>query len=357
MKLWTWWARFRQEHADDPQRRRLVSTYSDAFAVRESQPARAVALLAEAAELAVRLDEPWWRLLYEKFHLDALMHFQRDFREVLQPALQIVQEIEKPEFAGFPEPYLIADTLLAAYLGIDAAGYPETIRDLLTRWESEVAEEPSTPRYLLLARRRDFACEQERWQDALEINHQELDLAAHDPDAERAMHFALFAHLASARLAHQRGDDMAFVESAERAQELAQRCRHLCEEAGAEAWLALARRRGRREEEARNAYERAVAGIQHLGIPPAPAYFTALAGYHQEVGDFEAALEIRSQELKAVRDRNRRLQECRVRMERCRLLVKLGRPVETELEEARNAAAQLRCPDTFVEQLEELQLK
>lgn len=357
MKLWTWCEQFRRKHVEDPQRLRLVKAYSEAFAVRETQPARAVAILAEAAELAARLAEPSWRLLYEKLRLDALMHFQRDFKDVLQPALQLAGELEKPEFAAFPEPYLLADTLLAAYLGIDATGYPETIRELLMRWEVEVPDEACTPRYLLLARRREFACAQERCEDALEINQLELNLAAHDPEAERAMHFGLFAHLASARLAQERGDDHVLIEAAQRAHDLAQRCRHLCEEAEAQAWLALAWRRAGRQEDAEIGYEKAVAGIQHLGIPPAPGYFTALGAFHQEVGDFEAALEIRSQELSTLRDRNRRLQECRVRVERCRLLAKLGRPVDVELEEARNAAGQLRCAEALVEQLEEIQVE
>jgi hypothetical protein len=122
MDLWTWFEQYREQHRHDAQRLRLANAYGAAYALRETQPGQAVALLTETRDLAERLQEPWWRLLYEKFRLDALVHFERDFREVLEAAMHLTAELAKPDFADVPEPYTVADTLLCAYLGIDAAG-------------------------------------------------------------------------------------------------------------------------------------------------------------------------------------------------------------------------------------------
>ena len=356
MNLWTWFEQYRAKNAHDAPRLRLVDAYSEAYALRESQPGRAVAIFSEARDLAERLREPWWRLLYEKFRLDALMHFQRDFREVLEVAMHLTAEAATPSFAELPEPYYIADTLLAAYLGIDAAGYPETIRETLTRWEGDVPAEPCPARYLLLARRRQFAMEEERWADADDLAERELELASHDPDAERAMHFSLFAYTAMCQLAYRRAADEVLAHAAERAVELAQRCGQACEEAEALAWLALAARRAGRDHQAQQAQRQAVGRMQHLGIPPAPGYFTALAAFHEQREDLDAALEVRSRELTAVHDHNRRWYECRTHLERCRLLARLGRPLAEPIEQALTAAAQLRCPDRYVDQLEQIQI-
>ncbi len=355
MNLWTWFEQYRAKNANDAQRLRLVDSYSEAYALRESQPGRAVAIFTEARDLAERLQEPWWRLLYEKFRLDALMHFQRDFREVLEVAMHLTAEMATTDFAGLPEPYAVADTLLVAYLGIDAVGYPETIRDTLTQWERSVPHEPCAARYLLLARRRQFAMEEERWEDAEDLAQRELDLASHDGDAERAMHFSLFAYEALCQLAHRRDADDVLIHSAQRAAELAQRCGHFCQEAEALAWLALARRRAGREHDAQAAHRQAIGRMQHLGIPPAPGYFTAVAAFHEQDGHLDAALEVRTRELTAVSDRNRRLHECRTHLERCRLLARLGRPLAEPVEQALTAVAQLRCPDRYVEELAEIQ--
>ncbi|MCS7047105.1 MAG: hypothetical protein NZO58_12175 [Gemmataceae bacterium] len=351
MDLGTWINQYRHDHAHDPRRRRLTEAYGEAYVLRETQPTRAVAILTEAVELAEQLDEPWWRLLCEKFRLDALMHFQRDFRDVLEPAWQLTSELKAPGFANFPEPYAVADTLLAAYLGIDAVGYAETLRSALSEWEAVVPSEPSAARYLLLARRRQFAVEQERWDDAEDWCQRELDLASHDPLAERAMHFSVFAHLAVCALAYHRGDDPILRDAAQRAADLAQRSGHSCQEAEAAAWRAVAERRAGREDVAQEALRQAAARLKHLGMPPTSGYFAALAAFYLERRQHEAAWDVLSRELATVRDRNRRLHECRIRLERCRLLTEMGRPVKEEVELALAAAAQVRYPDPFLAEL------
>ena len=283
------------------------------------------------------------------------MHFQRDFREVLEAAMHLAAELTAPAFAELPEPYAVADTLLSAYLGIDAAGYPETIRDMLSHWEARIPAEACTSRYLLLARRRQFALEEERWEDADDLCQRELELASHDPEAERAMHFSVFAYAARCQIARHGGIDTLLVQSAERAAELAERCGHASAAAEAQAWLALAARRRGQEQDALAAHRQAVARMQHLGIPPAPGYYAAIAAFHEEKGHFEAALEVRCRELTALRDRNRRLHECRAHIERCRLLARLGRLDDAALEQALAAAAQVRSPDRYVDELEGIQ--
>lgn len=355
MNLWTWSEQYGRQHAHDATRLRLVDAYSEAYALRETQPGRAVAVFEEARDLAERLVEPWWRLLHEKFRLDALMHFQRDFREVLEAAMHLTAELATPAFADLPERYIVTDTLLSAYLGIDATGYPETIRDTLTQWEGQTPAEPCSARYLLLARRRQFAVEEERWEDADDLCECELALASHDPEAERAMHYSVFAYVARCRIAHHCGVDELLIQSAERAAELAQRCGHACEEAEAQAWLALAARRSGREHEALMAHRQAVGRMQHLGIPPACGFFTASAAFHEEKGHFDVALEVRNRELTTLRDRNRRLHECRAHIERCRLLARLGRSTAEAMEQSLSAATQLRNPDRYVDELEAIQ--
>jgi len=357
MNLWDWFDRCRRRWLDerDMDRLRLVDAYSRAYACRETEPARAVAIFAEARDLAARLDEPWWRLMHEKFHLDALMHFQRDFRAVLEPARQLLLDVHVQTSAEFPEPALFRDTLLAAYLGIDAEGHADEIRELLTELDQSLAQEPSAARYLLLARRRQFALEQERFEDAADIVEGELELASHDPDAERAMHFSVFAHGGRCRIAHRRSADDLLTVAAGRGAELGQRCGLVGEQAEAQMWQALAARRVHREDEALLYHCQAIATRLKLGMPPSAAYFTAAAAFHEQAGDLAAALTIRDEELANVRGRNRRLQECRAHLERCRLLARLKRPLVEDLEQALTAAAQLRCPDRYVDELELIQ--
>ena len=46
--------------------------------------------------------------------------------------------------------------------------------------------------------------------------------------------------------------------------------------------------------------------------------------------------------------------ECQVRLKRCRLLARMGQPLDEEVTAARAAAARLRAPDWYLGQLERI---
>ncbi|HZT80212.1 MAG TPA: hypothetical protein VFA26_08320, partial [Gemmataceae bacterium] len=87
---------------NDRERLWLASAYGVAYQYRETNPDQALNLFAEAKQLADRLGEPWWALFYEHCKAHALLHFKRDYRNVLDVAVQNALAVRKPPNDQFP---------------------------------------------------------------------------------------------------------------------------------------------------------------------------------------------------------------------------------------------------------------
>src|SRR5262245_20391450 len=159
--------RFREKN--DQQRLRMVGCYVEAYQARETDPDRAFAAFTEGRRLAALLGEPWWVLFYENERIEALLHFKRDYRRVLDLAVACTLEVRKPANQAYPGRTSAWDSLVAAYIGIDAEGYADRIREALAYLEKEVTREPDGSRYLLLARQRIFAMERGQAKEAYDV--------------------------------------------------------------------------------------------------------------------------------------------------------------------------------------------
>lgn len=353
MTLWDFFEESRQEYLErgDKERLRLTLFYSQAYDHRESDPHRAATLLTEAKKLAEALEEPWWALIYDKFRIDALIHFLRDFTQVLDLAVAAALELRKPAFAHFPDRFGVYDSLVAAYQGIDAEGYAEKIEEALDLLGREAPPE-SDNRHLYLARRRIFAQEREQWDRAYEACQEELAQCEAAADAGLALHFSVFVHCALCQVVHRLGRKEELAEQADLAYDASRRRGQQCELAEAEAWQAVAALQAGEREGAVRLRRRALARAERLGMPPKAGFFEALAAYHEQQGDVEGVLETRTRELEHVAGRGRWLYETRLRLRHARLLQDLARPdADDAWRRAEETARKLRKPEAFLEQV------
>jgi hypothetical protein len=355
MNLGTWLRNCAREYENDPTKRRLIETLDEAFQVREDDPGDALHRYREGKELANRLGQKWWSLLFDKLQLDAKIHYLRDFRDLLEPAEACVREVGNNIYDKFPGSLAVHDTLVAAQLGIDAEGYSSNIREVLGALDQNMPEEPTTDRYCLLARQREFAIEEFRWDEAHALGLRELELVHADPHADQANHFGAFAYAGLCRAAFERGMWAKLEEYAGEGESFCRSAGHQCELAEILAWRAVAqRKRDDRDASARTL--RDAATKQHgIQIPPRFGYFRARIAYY-EIGNQPAEmLHALDEALASVADRNRLLSECRLRLERLRVLVYMRRSVDEDVELARHATHRLRFPERYLKLVDVLQ--
>jgi hypothetical protein len=348
MNLGAWFRNCRKEYKDDASRRRLLELFDDAYQIREEDPGDALHRYREGKELANRLGEAWWSILFDKMQLDAKCHYQRDYRDVLEPAAGCVRAVRESIFDRFPARAAVHDTLVAAYLGIDAEGYHEAIQHELETLEHDVPVEASPDRYCLLARQRMFAEEEGRWEDAQSIGHRELDLGHADPHEEQANHFLAFTYPSLCRIAYELRQWDKVAEHAHEGEPVARAAGHQGELAELLSWRAVAERQRNDRDTATKTLRDAATKQHSVQLAPRPGYFRARVAYY-EIGDQHSEmLHVYDEALAGISDRNRLLDECRLRIERLRVLIRLERSVEDDLELARHAARRLRFPEKYL---------
>jgi hypothetical protein len=338
----------------DHQRALLGQLHREAYRYRETDPDRALGLVAEGRRLAESLREPWWVLYYDQQRVHALLHFKQDFRDVLDLAVRNTLEARKTGYANFPRRLLIHLDLVSAYLGIDPAGHADAVTQAMEYLEKEV-EPISDERYLLLGSQRQFLLDLDRTDEALELGRQSLALSSEDPEESRSRHFLVFTYSGLAEIAFRLGDDEALLEAALAGEETARRVGHQVELAGFQLWQALAARRAGREDFATPLYRQAVARLNRLGMPPDASYRDAECAFHVAAGDIDWAVQVRDSELAEIEGHGRLRYETAILTKRCELLAKMGPVGADDLQRAREAAGRLKLPEVWLERLGRLE--
>jgi hypothetical protein len=333
---------------------RLLDCFKQACLSRESDPDFAFASCTACKQIAQEFGDPWLVLFLESMRIELLLHFKRDYRNVLDMVVQCVADLRKPACVAYPGRLDIWDELIAAYLGIDAEGYEEEIREAMDCLDKEMPEGPNANRYLLLTRRRIFAMECDRLTDAYDACMQELQLSASDKDQSQATTMAEYTYCTLCTIAALAKDWETLACWSSKAAEFCRINGVHCELAEALAWQAVAALQQGDQEAAQQAHRSAVLEMSRLKLPPTRGYYDALASYHLYRRDRSAALAVRDGELKTIAGWGRLLYECRVHIQRARLLSQLGRLQEPDLLAARDIPRKLRKPEQYLNAIDEI---
>ncbi len=89
-------------------------------------------------------------------------------------------------------------------------------------------------------------------------------------------------------------------------------------------------------------------------MTPSTVWFETLCAWKLLDEDVAGALRVRDREWKAIQGRGMLAYECGCRVERCRLLARLGRPLEEELTAARDAGGKRRAPAPRLAELDRI---
>jgi hypothetical protein len=356
MSVWDWVHAYRKTAAaakDEP-RYGISSHYYESNKFLETNPDRRLALLERGRELAEKLAEPWWVLLYDHWRIQTLMFQKQDYREAQTLAIHATVEVRQPRYANFPQRICLHEDLIAIYLGIDGSGYAEEIQQALDYMQDQMSPDLEC-RLCLQGKRVAFAEVREQWAEAEALALRELDLSANSVNHTTSA----YGQLCYIR-AHQ-ADWLALRQWAEAGEALARR--NLNASPGDPyrtrlvkflLWQALAARRIGEEDLAQQFYRAALAQATPLGVTQSGDYYYALREFHAAQHDWERALAVVDAELSTLAGKGRIARECHARLERCRLLIRLGQSIETELASLRALATQLRKSGPFLAKLDDL---
>jgi hypothetical protein len=357
MSIWDWFFECVSEFraAGDEERLRMADLHDQGFALQETDPDRALAAFTEGRQLAERLGESWWALFYDVWRVIALLGYKNDFRSVLDLAVHCALEVRKPHYAGHPWRFAAYNNLIAAYVGIDAEGYAEQIQQALAYLEAELPPEPNDDRYVMLGEKRHFFMATDRFAEAHQVAMTHLSLIDADDDPSNVGWYSVSVNADLCWLSWRLGDWEAVAGYAAATEEVARRV-HQSESELAEAllWQAVLARRGGDEETAKRRHRAATARMGRLRRPASDEYFDALVLYHELGENLGLALKVRDRELQTVAGTGQLAYECQAHLKRCRLLARMGRLTDADLQAARAAARTLRKPGKPLAQIERI---
>jgi hypothetical protein len=355
MSEWNWFTVYHQDALarGDAERGRLLTLHCEAYEQRENDPDRMLALLAEGRHRAVQLGEPWWVLLFDHWKVHTLIYHKCDFRDVLELAVKNVLEVRKPIHQAFPMRMRVASDLVMAYLEIDPLGYADEVVKALDFLTTELTTEMDSSPYLLLECRRAFLFVNRQFDECHRIGLDCLARADTDPNRHTARHHTVATYAYLSRLAYELKDWPGLRNWATLGEELSRQMGYLHPLARFILWQAMAAEQEGDAAQATRLCRNAISRMTRLGKPPSGDYFEALAGFHEKCGEMSEALQVREVELKTIRDRGRLAYECDVKIKLCRLRSRMGLLQPADVDAARQAAAKLRKPARYLEELQE----
>ncbi len=350
--VWDWIIAYRRDAAarGDVQRLRLPQLRSAALTYSETDPDRALALLAEGRQLAQVLGEARWLLVFDHWRLQVLLHDKKDFTSSGDLAVRAALEARRPQFADLPQRDCLQEDLISWYLGVDPRGHETLIEQALAFMEGDVAADQEC-RHCLANCRTRLELARGRGEQARSAGLRALELAEECGED----HYCVNAYLTLCAQAFLVGDNTALAEWAQAGEEVA-RGMDSRKLALAELllWRALAARRCGDEEQASRLFRSANARLGRLKAIPGSGWFDAWCAYQEQGGQLVKALEGRDKELRAQEQSGRHAYEAHIRLERCKLLARLGRLTDEECQATAAAADRLRDPTPYRTELQRL---
>jgi hypothetical protein len=350
MSIWDWVREYREQALDDgdDDRLRMTLLLSQASPF-ERDPDRALQLLEEGRTLARALGEQRWVLFFTHWRLQVLFYYKGDYSGVLEEAIQATVNVSKPSFADFPQRVCLQEDLITACLKVDPLGYHDQIEQSLAYMQKEVAEDMEC-RYCVLNCRSEFEFACGRYDTAQEAAMQGVSMAEDEGDRHQIANGYLNACIA----AFAAGDFDSLTVWATAGEEAARqidRKQYLLQFL---MWQAVICQRSGDANAARALVRSAASLVMRLPTPPDEAYYAALCAYLLLVDGPEKALMARDRELEGIAGKNQLDRECRVLIERCRLLTQLGRRTAADLETARTAARKMRKPEKYLADIDQI---
>ncbi len=345
--LWGWYDRFRLNaiRQQDESRQTVLRLFDEAWPLFETSPQKALTGLKQARQLAEQLHEKCWTIFFDYWQCEVYLFFIANYTLALELAVRNAMEARKPEHDECPVRPRVFRVLVDTYLHIDPIGYEKQILENLDYLESQPLDLDTWR--LLEARRASLEVEFECW-DAAEAAAQRY-MARSGNSEFRLIH----AHYLLCKIAYERKQYDAALQHAIEGEKFARREGRQRSIALFVLWQALFARDSGDEAKAGQLYRTAMSRASHVESAFG-SFYEVLSDYYQLGGDPEAALQALDRQLDEAIQTGSAYEETDVRVERCKLLAKMGAPKEEELRLAHEAAARTLKPEWFLKKLEKL---
>lgn len=344
--IWEW---FNQGYYHtNPDIRRLPHLFHEAWDRNETDPHECNSRLLSARTLADALHEPWWVLFFDYWRCILLWARLDDLHTAQRLGIQMTVDAKKPLYERHPLVPRIYNQLVSIFTYVDPVGYQDRIAELMSYLETHVDIDEDIE-YLLLANRANLYFALDDLDTAREWALKSLNHISHRSyyAASAYSKLALYSYI---RKDYNQLTD--YIEEGESHARSAERKLIICEML---AWHALVAQIHDDEIEAQRYYNLALKNRERIGTTPTFTYHDIMCDYLERDGKPEEALALRDQQLETLTPSGLIHELCDCHLMRCRLLGRMGKLTDKDIDEAKACANNLLKPDYYLEKIKQIE--
>ena len=339
LSLWHWFNEYENRAVleQNAAKQALPLTAYEAWGyLRTVQPDFALATFEQGLKIAQKMNEPVWELFFELWCCEIRVYHKDDLKDALDYTIRVATRAHQPRYTPFPvirsQVFFVLSNL---YFMIDPFGYAAEIRDLLDFTEAAVPMAQDTHLRILSIR------------SALEFEHGEYDKSrqstlAYLSLAEGNLRRMAGAHERLAAIAYAEGDVAAALAHAQQHEQLSQREDDKDDVALSQLWQAVFLQHQGMETQARLKHTQGAWDFARMQYVKRAAYYDAVCAYLELTDRAEEALELRQMQL--AEKQYSIVHIAKAHLQTCRLLGRMGKPLDHALADARKIIPDMRKP-------------
>lgn len=345
INVWDWF--YEGYYHVNPEVRKLPHMFHDAWDKNETDPHQCNTLLLNAREKAEVLNEPWWVLFFDYWRCILLWARLDDLHTAQRLGIRMTVDAKKPLYERHPLVPRIYNQLVSIFTYVDPVGYQGRIRELMSFLESDI-EIDEDIEYLLLANRANLYFALDELETAREWAFKSLNHISHRAyyAASAYSKLALYSYI---RKDYQRVAD--YIEEGQSAAQEAGRRLIICEML---AWRALLSHIDGDFDEAERLYHHALHNRERIGTTPTFTYHDVICDYLERIDKSDQALKLRDEQLENLKPSGLIHELCECYLMRCRLLGRMGKLTDADIDEAVKASEDLLKPQTYHDKIEQI---
>jgi tetratricopeptide (TPR) repeat protein len=344
--LWQWF-----HESNHPQAHTFRSlSYQGWRFMHAAQSELAYQTFMDAHEQAKKLNLPCWELYFEYWACEVLIYNTVDRVKALDQTVRLAARAHQEQYKECRVLGRVYFILADIYVAIDVYGYEDKIREALNTLEADIPMDIDTHlRVMHIRAYFDYAFDQ---MDAAEKKVQEyipIAQAEYNPNRQHDAYELLRRietkrgnfHLAMsfAKQAENHGGQMGFPNA-------------VAEE---RLWQGIFMLLMGNPQEAQNLYQSGINHFEQHKLDPWFSWYDAMCTYLECKGESEQALKLRYQQLEQVHIRTSIFNEGQTYLQLCRLLGRMGKPLDEALQNARAVAARMRKPEFYLQKLQAIE--
>jgi tetratricopeptide (TPR) repeat protein len=351
INLWRWFADYQQQaHREGhPQKIRLSELHRLGWNYLDTgQFDEALRTYEEGLAIARKLDEVCWEIIFDNYCCEVLMFYKAQYHEGLDRIVRLASRAYKPQYHDCPVRASIYYNLADIYYDIDCIGYQDKMYEMLDYIESEVPMDEDTHLRVRLLRA-EMAIELGQYDEAHRITQVVL------PDCEGNTTRLTQGYRLLHVVAYARGDIPAALDYSHLSEKYALKGAIWRSISNAVLSQAVYQRHLGENALAQKTLQRGLDLYHRYQLPRRETFYQALAEYHELCGDTEQALKLRETQLNTMASYRTIRTESDVRLQTCRLLGRMAKPLDKALPEARHLADEMQKPALYLQRLQAIE--